>query len=325
MRLGLGLGFQRRAGAGGGGGGSAPVLTLETYAGDDLTLSSDLPGTGFWKWSATSTPLSGPAIEAAPFGTAAFPAGIIAQTIADPGVGTWYLNIVNKNAGGYSNVITVEEIITAPPNTWIEDWSDYVNGNTFTELDAAYTRSNGAVSTTVQTEAGGPAGLGVVVNISSLASHRLTRDDISTALAARTTERVQFLFKIKFTTLANCRAAIGMVSGNSVWGCHVARNGSGWQVYVTNGGDYTSVGAPLTQIVTNQSDGDVFYIRIEIDGANIRGTAWEPPASEGAFSAPVSPGANITVTNCAMAVRTIGDNLNVLGYSVGIGADAPSF
>jgi len=303
-----------------------PVLTQISYVGDDLELEIDIDGTGYWKWSASATPLTGAAIKAAPDGTEAwFGPGTVLETIADPGPGTWYLNLVAENVAGFSNVITITEVV--PGQTFLEDWSSYAVGNTFTELDAAYSRTNTAITASIVSNADGPDGKACQLTNSGVASLRIWRDDIATALGLRTTERVQFLFKVKFTTLASSRNALGMVSGNNVWGVNVSRFGGGHAISAGNSSDFTSA-SPYNMVSENQTDGDVFYIRIEIDGVNVRVRDWEPatPESEGGtWTQDLAAGSAVTVTNCSLAQRITGNGLEVLGYSVGIDADAPSF
>jgi hypothetical protein len=306
--------------------GDPPVLVQVSYVGDDLEMTIDIDGTGYWKWSASATPLSGAAIKAAPDGTEAwFGPGTVLETIADPGPGTWYLNLVAENAFGFSNVITITEVVTG--QTFTETWSSYAVGNTFTEVDAAYTRNSTGCTVLIETDADGPDGKRCVISSGSAAERYLYRDDIATALAARTTERVQILAKVRLVSLANARASIGfLAAGNLNTGVRFGGNNATntGTIGVQLAGDVSS-GSNRTDMVTTESSNDLFYIRIEIDGLDVKSRVWEPPASEGGTWTTLTAGAAIDIDRVDLLARVSGACLSVLGYSVGIDADAPSF
>jgi len=303
-----------------------PVLTLESYVGDDVELSIDIDGTGYWKWSASATPLSGAAIKAAPDGTEAwFGPGTVTETIADPGPGTWYLNLVAENVAGFSNVITIEEIVAG--QTFTETWSSYSNGNTWTQLDTAYDRNSTQMIPTIVTDADGPAGLGLDLTIGTANDRYMARTDISTALALRTTERVQMLVKVEFTTLASARAILGSVDGSVLnTGILVYRNAANdWRIAIQEDGVWSS-GTNRTEFVSGVSDTAIYWIRWEVDGLDLKGRAWADGGGEpGTWGATRTAGAALDVVNAALGNRTSGTAIRVLGYSIGIDANAPTF
>lgn len=117
MRLGLGLGFSNIAGSGGAPP-SAPVIDTLAYNGgtNEISLNTTVAsGTVFYELAATSTPMTGAAIEAATMGSIAVSSGVVTEIedwTGEPD-GTYWLNVVHKAGGLYSNVLNLEVTIAA--------------------------------------------------------------------------------------------------------------------------------------------------------------------------------------------------------------------
>ena len=329
MYLGIGLSIVGRYAAGGGDT-TDPVVSDVSYdtGTDTLTLTVDEPVTLYALHNASATPLDAATIEAGAEVTQALAAGIGYVDWDDSawGAGTWYLHVVVKDAAGNSTVLTpIEHIIAAPG--FVETWSDYANGNTFTELDAAYARNSTGFTTNVLTDAGGPDGLGVDLITDTNIVRRMDRDDITAALAARTTERVNILAKVRFASLANSRAGIGFSSASAVFvGAAIWRAGSGWSVGCMLAGDPFNLTNKTDTSVTSQADSGLFWVRIEVDGLDAKVRAWADGGSEPGTWTTRTAGAAIAFSRLDLVTARLGGpNLRVLGYSVGIDADAPSF
>jgi hypothetical protein len=109
------------------------------------------------------------------------------------------------------NNCTIDEDYTeeATGSTFTENWSTYANGDDWTEVDAAYTRTSTNVTVDITTETDAPAGLSAFWSSANGNHYGAYRDDIGTALAARTTERVQFLILFKLTAVTTVRGGFG--------------------------------------------------------------------------------------------------------------------
>ena len=307
---------------------TAPVISGESYntTTDTLTLTVSEAVTLYALHNASATPLTAAAIQAGAEVTQAIAAGLGYISWDDSlwGAGTWYLHIAVRDAAGNTAVGTpVQHIIAAP--TFTEIWASYVNGDTFTQLDTNYARNSTGLTALIQTEAGAAGGLGCAITTDNNIMRRMDRDDITAALALRTTERVQILAHVEFTTLANSRAGIGYgASGTDFTGAAIWRAGAGWAIGVMEAGDPFNL-TNKTDVVTTQTDGDMFRIRIEIDGLDVKVRAWESGSEPGTWTTRTAASAIDIPRLDLVAARLGGANMIVYGYSVGIGADAPAF
>ena len=119
MRVGVGVGVgYLRGGLGAGvSGGTAPTITgTPLLTDDEISISGTLPITLYGKNSATSTPLSTAAIEAAPDDTEVLAGGTnyLPALNLETTPGTWYYNYFAKNGAGSSAVETESYVVAAP-------------------------------------------------------------------------------------------------------------------------------------------------------------------------------------------------------------------
>lgn len=114
--VGVGVGYLR-GGVGAGVSGVAPVISDLAYDGgtNEISLNTDTAsGTVYYELAATSTPMTGAAIEAATMGTVAVSSGVVTEIedwTGEPD-GTYWLNVVHKAGGLYSNVLNLEVTIS---------------------------------------------------------------------------------------------------------------------------------------------------------------------------------------------------------------------
>lgn len=217
--------------------------------------------------------------------------------------------------------------VALPEDTgFLEDWSSYAVGNTFTELDAAYSRSAATVAGTIVTNADGPAGKALQFGVTSAAHQALTRDDISTAIAARTTERIQVRCLWKMGTTASARGGFGhRIAADSHTGILISRfSNINHEVYLQVAGN-PSTFTNTTGLGTGYDDGQLVWTLMEIDGNNLKGKVWLDGASEPGSWTTRTEGSAISVSTMGMTLRTGNPSHELLGYRVAIGADAATF
>jgi hypothetical protein len=223
------------------------------------------------------------------------------------------------------------EVLLASGFTATETWSSYANGNTFTQLDTNYARTNGVLTTSIATDTDGPAGLACIFSTAGVGAvcAQLHRDDITAQLATRlVTDRVNVLAKIKTLNL-NSRAGIGWQDGGQLFtGMTVSNTGGGNlnQYSLMTEGNLNN-NTPKTDILTGRASGLVFWIRFEVQGADIRGKAWADGAGEpGTWAQTRTHTGNLTFDKFGLVGRGgVAASASCLGYSIGIKADAPSF
>lgn len=325
-----------RLGSGRGADTTAPVASSVSYdtGTDTLTLTVAEACTLYALHNSSSTPLSAAAIQSGAEVTQALASGIGYITWDDAawGAGTWYLHICLKDAAGNTSVLTpIEHVIPIPGFT--ETWSSYTVGDTWTQIDAAYTRNASGIAPTIVADADSPSGKGLSL-IGSTANERwISRDDISAALAVRTTERVNWLTKIKLGSAANARSAMGFMDGSSLnTGACISRGGVAgtWDIACQLAGN-VSTKTSVTNILTGLADGAIYWIRGEIDGLDVKVRVWADGSGEpsgwntAGQSATRTAGAAITIDSLDLTIRTAATMWTCLGYSIAIGADAASF
>lgn len=328
MQLGFGLGLTMQQSGGGGGDVTAPVITDAALVGGTMTANVNEPGTAFWLFNLSATPLTGAAIISSALGSAAIAGGINYIPVDDsgltPGV-SYYLHLTVRDAA--SNSTTPGAVIgpyIVPIPSFLETWSSYVAGNTFTELDPAYSRTDTAALTTIVSDASGPSGL--ACQISAGAHKSVLRDDITSALAARTTERVQVRVKWRLLATANARGGFGhRVSLDSNTGILVQRFGAtNHSVYLQVAGN-PSTGTNTTALASSLNDNAILWTLIEIDGVDLKGKAWLDGAGEPGSWTTRTEASAIAIASMGPAMRAGAPSHQILGYRVAIGADAGSF
>ena len=208
--------------------------------------------------------------------------------------------------------------------TFSEDWSSYANGNTWTEVDADYTRSSTTVEVTIATDADAPGGLSASWGVTSNVHRWNYRDDIAAALAARTTERVQALMKVKLLSTSSARGGFGYSSGTNVHtGVLILRSGAtDHRITIQVAGD-PSTNTNSVVVVDSLNDGALYWIRMEIEGQYIRARHWIDGGSEGGTWTEYDNTTDIAVAFLGPTLRIGNPSHNFLFYSVGIGTDAP--
>lgn len=220
-----------------------------------------------------------------------------------------------------------EVIIPISTFTATETWSSYANGNTFTQLDTNYARTNANIAGNIATNADGPAGLGCSFGITSGAEHlMMNRDDITAELATRlVTERVNVLVKMR-TASINTRHGFGWSDGTNFTGFRVSNfSGTNAAFSITTAGNL-STGTNTTDLLTGQANDAVFWLRFEVEGAVLRGRVWADGAGEpGTWTNTRTHGSDLVFDKFGPVVRTGNVSTNCLGYSIGINVDAPSF
>jgi hypothetical protein len=331
MGLQLGLGFTALRASGGG---PAPDFAVTSIVWDtatdpdnpELRYSANRDHTLRALTSASPTPMSGPDIAAGAVLVQFTAAGDGYMSYDDSGdpPGTRYVHWSLDD--GLGNVIVPDPLeygIAVPGFT--ETWASYSNGNTFTQLDAAYSRSNAILSPSIITDADGTSGLACRYGVTSNAFHYMGRDDINAALALRTTERVQVLVQLRFVATSTFqKSAIGRQSGGLNTGLQSSRPAGVNALRLQAAGDVNSE-TNVTALLTGLADFACYWVRYEVDGVTLRGRAWLDGASEpGSWTTRTEAGA-ITFDNLNLIGRSGNPCLDVLGYSVGIGADAPAF
>lgn len=325
-----------RLGSGRGADTTAPVASSVSYdtGTDTLTMAVSEACTLYALHNASATPLSAAAIQSGAEVTQALAAGIgyISWDDATWGAGTWYLHLCIKDAAGNATVINpIQHVIPIPGFT--ETWSSYTAGDTWTQIDVAYTRNTSGIAPTIVADADSPSGKGLSL-IGSTANERwISRDDISAALAVRTTERVNWLTKIKLGSAANARSAMGFMDGSSLnTGACISRGGVAgtWDIACQLAGN-VSTKTSVTNILTGLADGAIYWIRGEIDGLDVKVRVWADGSGEpsgwntAGQSATRTAGAAITIDSLDLTIRTAATMWTCLGYSIAIGADAASF
>ena len=249
-------------------------------------------------------------------------AGTIALDLAGAlVVGTTY-DLVCEQENGWTQVSSVARVaFTATSATlqFTEDWSTYTVGDTFTQLDAQYGRLSSAISGTILTEASAPSGK--TCEYGSASHAWLGRDDADAAIAARTTERVQVLALFRLGNSTDARGGFGhYISASASTGFGIHRFGATSQaVYVrVNGDPNTTTNA--TVVGSGYSDGDLLWVRMEIDGTAIKGRVWLDGAGEPGTWTTRTEGSAISIPTMRLMGRR--GNISLLYWSMGIGEDA---
>lgn len=327
--IGLGLRLGMGRGGAGGGGLGAPVITGQAYdePTNEITANVDQAGTAFWLFNQVATPLSAAFIIANAVGSAAVTTGINYLTADDTGLpsGTNYLHFTVRNATSQATDPGVVVAFTMPVLSFLEDWSSYAAGDDFADLDPAYSRTDTAALTSIVTNASGPAGL--ACQISSGAHKSLFRDDITAALALRTTsQRVQVRTKWKLLSTANARGGFGhRVATDSNTGIIIQRFGpTAHAAYIQVAGN-PSTGTNATGIASGLSDNAILWTLMEIDGLNIKGKAWLDGAGEPGSWTTRTEATAIAVASMGPCGRAGSPSHEILGYRVAIDADAGTF
>jgi hypothetical protein len=329
MKIGIGGGIGHNSGRGGGSG-VAPITT-SSLSGSDITFTSDQPGTYFNKWTASATALPGASIESGYTTSQAIAAGTGYVTFTDSGlaIGTWYLHQTVKNAAGLYSVDEVETWVVAAP-AFSETWSAYTAGNNWTQLDTAYARSSSSLNSDIAAHANppAPAGKKLLIGVASANPYRMDRDDITAALAARTTEDVDVLVKFICPSGAtNTRFGMGYLApGDLNWGIFVNHYGAGNTVFGIHTNDDINSIVNYTALVNPAADGAVYYCRFNISGVNLRGQFWLHGGSDpGGWAQTRTVGAAISFPRLDLTARVAAQSLEILGYTVSIGGTAASF
>lgn len=313
---------------------TAPVASSVSYdtGTDTLTMAVSEACTLYALHNASATPLSAAAIQSGAEVTQALAAGIgyISWDDATWGAGTWYLHLCIKDAAGNATVINpIQHVIPIPGFT--ETWSTYTVGDTWTQIDAAYTRNASGIAPTIISDAASPSGKALSL-IGTTANERwIARDDISAALAFRTTERVNWLVKVRLGSASNARCAMGYMDASSPslnTGVLFARGSAAgtWDIACQLAGNVnTKTAATNITGMTGLADGAICWIRGEISGTDVKVRAWLDGGSEPGTWTTRTAGAAITIDSLDLTIRTAATQLTVLGYSIAIGADAASF
>ncbi len=306
---------------------TAPIVTGEDYDPDTdtLTFTVDEPVTLYALHNASATPLSAATIKAGAEITQALAAGIGYVDWVDDlwGAGTWYLHVMVEDADGLSTVLTPIQHVKPIPG-FAEDWSLYSVGNAFADLEAEYTRNPNTISVAIAADASGPDGkrceiIGVTSN-----ERFISRDDITTALSFRTTERIQFRALLRMASLANARSFVGWAvdTTNVHTGIHITRNASTWTIACQLEGNPNTPGSNSTNMLSGVADNALVRIVCEIDGLDIKGKAYLDGNPEpGSWTVRTAASA-ISFPQLGLGVRVSGNGLWVLGYTLAIGMDA---
>lgn len=191
---------------------------------------------------------------------------------------------------------------------------------------AGYTRSSSVVAPVIISDVDAPAGLACRMGLTSNDLHLLSRADINTTLSARTTERVQMLAQIRFTSSNTFqRAGLGRSSGGLITGLRIARSGVDQNLIGLQFNADVNTGTNLTPMVSGLADRSCHWIRLEVDGLTIRARTWPDGDAEPGTWVSRTEATAITFNNFNTVLRNGNPCLEVLGYSIGIALDAPAF
>lgn len=302
---------------------AAPIISEESYTAPNIFAESDQDGTVYAKYHSSSTILDADLISGA---TASGPtvAGAIALDVGSPPTtpGTYWLVWGLQNGSGQMTQGTPVEIVVSGPN-FVEDWSGFSVGNTFTEVDATYTRNQPQLTVSIATDASGPDGKRCEVSSSAANERHMSRDDMTAALALRTTERIQWKALLRMASLANGRGYLGYAvdATNLHTGITVSRGASTWSIGCQLEGSPNTL-TNNTAALTGVADGALVRVIGEVDGLDIKVKAYlDGDPVPGSWTTRTAAGA-ITFPELQLGARTTGLNLNVLGFNLAIGADA---
>lgn len=217
-----------------------------------------------------------------------------------------------------------------PPAGLSENWNWLADGNTWTQVDARYSRSQTTVAATVLADADAPAGKAVQWGVSSAAHRWATWDDMNTYLAGRTTETVQFLVLMRLLTTTNLRGGFGYSSGSNLHTGLIAHrfSSTNHEVRVQGVGDPSGT-ANTSGVVGTYNDGDVIWVRAEVSGLTIKARSWLKSAgAPGSGGEPTgwttyTAGAALNFTALGPTMRTGNPSHQVLYYSAVLNGTAP--
>lgn len=318
-----------RLGSGRGADTTAPVASSVSYdtGTDTLTMAVSEACTLYALHNASATPLSAAAIQSGAEVTQALAAGVGYVDWDDSGwgAGTWWLHVALKDGAGNTTVLDpIEHVIAAPGFT--ETWGGYTVGDTFAQLDAAYSRSGSIIVGTVVTDADAANSKAVRVGVTSNAFHYMGRDDINAALAARTTERVQVLMQLRFVSTGTTqRAGMGRQASSLNTGLRYARTGANANSLGIQVAGDVNTATNFTSLASGLADLACYWVRMEIDGNDLKARHWLDGASEPGTWTTRTEASAIAFDNLNIIGRALNPCMDVLGYSVAIGADAPEF
>jgi hypothetical protein len=219
--------------------------------------------------------------------------------------------------------------VALPVGSVFEDWSWLTVGNTFTEVDARYSRETSTVSASVVTDADAPSGKAVQWGVTTNAHRWARSDDFGTFLAGRTTETVQFLVLFRLLTTATYRGGLGhTVATDQHTGIYIQRNSSTNHAVSVQG-----LGSPSTPsntaLIGTYNDGDVIWIRAEVSGTTIKGRSWLKSAgAPGSVGEPTgwttyTAGSALAFTTLGPMTRNFNPAVQILYYSAAIDGTAP--
>lgn len=310
---------------------TAPEITDEAYdAGtDDLTAIVNEDCTLYAMWSSSAS-LSNAAIESGATVTEALTLGenVVTGPTRPTDPGTYYLQwLVKDAAGNITQGTPVEYVVFAVGYT--ETWEDYSVGNTFTQVDAAYTRDGTQIGCTVVTDADGPDGKALSVEIASTSyPYSMFRDDITAYLATRASEPINILFKSRAIATTNALGGIGELDAATetlFTGARIARGGANTTEVRLQYNAAPTTTTNTTVLASNITDGAVFWVRLEIDGVYLRGKYWLDGESEPGSWTTYTAGASIPIIKLRLMARAYSPVGQVLGYSVVLDDTAPGF
>lgn len=222
-----------------------------------------------------------------------------------------------------------EIIVPETGQTFAEPWA-YTNGNTWTQLDTAYTRTSANIVPSIVTDGTAPNGVRLEADSIASTPAGMYRDDIATAIAGGWT-RLQMAGRFRIPSVVNPRGGFGWFSGTAFYGIRVSRGSSSGtgSARLYAGQDY-SVTTGTSSWGATYSDDQFLRFRIEIgvpDKQTIRGKIWTgstEPAWGGAETFTLTTGSAMNPPWLGILTwNNVTDCMKVLGYSVGIDADAP--
>jgi hypothetical protein len=210
-----------------------------------------------------------------------------------------------------------------------EDWSWLTVGNTWTEVDARYSRSSANTSSVVVTDADAPSGKAVQWGATSAAHRWWIEDTIGAYLSGRTTETVQFLVLFRLLSTTSSRGGFGhTIANDQHTGILIQRAGPTNQTVQVQGLGALGTVTNVTTIGT-YSDNDVVWLRGEVSGNTIKARAWLKSAgAPGSGGEPTgwttyTAGADLAFTSIGPTSRTGNPSNQILYYSVVLDGTAP--
>ncbi len=205
-----------------------------------------------------------------------------------------------------------------------ETWDWLTAGDTWTQVDARYTRSSTVLVSPVVADATAPSGEAVQFGVTSNAQQAATDGALSTALSGRTTEVVEGLVLFRLLSTASARSGFGHRAAlDQHTGIYIQRIGAADQRFYAQGVGSPGANTNISAVVGTYSDGDLVWCRFQVDGVNVRARTWLDGAGEGSGWTTYTHGSALAFTSGGPMVRTGNPCNQILYYSLALDNTAP--